>query len=101
MSLIYFFFKAKLQENNTEMVLGKASTTISAASKCSDIEENINYKGNNINREIKLSSLEDCRTICQRVPNCVGWSYQTSKMSLVFKKRNGQYFEGKVLILWR
>ena len=44
-----------------------------------------NYEGNNINREIQVSSQEDCRTVCQRVPNCVGWSYQPGNMSCCLK----------------
>ena len=84
-SQTYLFLKEKLQENNTEMVLGEASTTISPASKCSDIEENINYIGKNINTEIEVYKQEDCCTVCQRIPNCVGWSYQPGNMSCYLK----------------
>ena len=41
---------------------------------CSDIEENVDYLYNNLKDTIQVLTPEDCRTVCQRIADCVGWS---------------------------
>ena len=45
---------------------------------CSDLEENATYEGGDYGGVIEVPSFEYCRTYCQKIPGCAGWSFESN-----------------------
>ena len=42
---------------------------------CNNFEENINYRGNNLNNAEDKQTKELCAEFCAKTPRCAAWTY--------------------------
>ena len=43
---------------------------------CADIKEKKKHKGKEYGKDFQIPTYENCREACQKLPNCIGWSFE-------------------------